>query len=323
MSPDDPIESLKPPESPSRFRRRDPPPLPPPTTTESTSTKQSGTTPRESSVRFNLPPEEDDEDDDEMFRSPNIITSTPNPGILRGMDLLDHQENSFDSAKSFISAYHTPSSPSRGINSRFKRDSPSKLLRTLSRATSLTPSERELSIYHSQYDTPLLKGKLDEEGDEEDEVSLDEADKTLNSIIESTEDASLRIRKVLEQSKQDRSVRQRQQSLSPESSRNEKDDSMDQAVPEMSVWGEKSFFKRMAKRAPGGWAFTPQPKLGRVIDIQEEQKEGEVQEVYCLHDCANGRMPKLIGNGGDFGVENGRMCLQKAITNPQISLHQT
>ena len=42
---------------------------------------------------------------------------------------------------------------------------------------------------------------------------------------------------------------------------------------EMSVWGEKSFFRRMARKAPGGWAFTPQPKFGRTVDFVEEAEE--------------------------------------------------
>ena len=47
------------------------------------------------------------------------------------------------------------------------------------------------------------------------------------------------------------------------------------AKAEMSVWGEKSFFRRMAGKAPGGWAFTPQPKLGRMVDVPEEEEDDE------------------------------------------------
>jgi hypothetical protein len=258
----DPVESLKPPESPPRFRRREH------CTTIDSTPGMGNSSQRETSVRFNLPNDEDDEIDtspkQNSERYPVMMTSTPNPSGIQ--QFLDHQADSFDSAKSFISAYQTPSSPSN----RFRRDSPSKLLRTLSRATSLPPSNKqEQSIFHSQYDISEITGSRRGESDEE-EVSLDEADKTLDSIIESTQDASIRIRKVLEQSRLNRSIRQ--QSLSPETTRGEEEDNKG-GQGEMSVWGEKSFFRRMAKRAPGGWAFTPQPKLGRVIDVHNEKEE--------------------------------------------------
>jgi len=38
----------------------------------------------------------------------------------------------------------------------------------------------------------------------------------------------------------------------------------------------------MAKKAPGGWAFTPQPKLGRIIDVHEEEIIEEHVEVYHI-----------------------------------------
>lgn len=211
---------------------------------------------------------------------------------MTGMErLLNHEADAFDSAKSYISTYHTPGTPSR-----FQRESPSKLLRTLSRATSTPidkPQSSGESVYHSQYDIlPVSKGLLGSEGHGEglvdEETSLDEADKTLNSIIESTEDASIRIRRILEQSKQDRSLRQ--QSLSPERNEEERQkhehdeeqkEEKQEKDSDLSVWGEKSFFRRMAKKAPGGWAFTPQPKfkLGRTIqDDQEEQHEDELRK---------------------------------------------
>jgi hypothetical protein len=74
------------------------------------------------------------------------------------------------------------------------------------------------------------------------------------------------------------------QSLSPDTSRGEdsreSEEGLDVGTPkaEMSVWGEKSFFRRMARKAPGGWAFTPQPKLGRIIDVPEEEEgDGDVE----------------------------------------------
>ena len=108
---------------------------------------------------------------------------------------------------------------------------------------------------------------------------MDEAEKTLDSIIESADEASVRIRKVLEQSRQERVLRQ---SLSPPDRRQERsvtiDDSREEVSPEMSVWGEKSFFRRMALRAPGGWAFTPQPKF-RTVDVPIEEDVENIDPV--------------------------------------------
>ena len=252
-------ESLKPPESPPRFRRREPS-----ASVDSTPTKSPGTT-RETSVRFTLPDEID-----------GILTSTPNPTASRTQQLLDQEARAYDSVKSFMSAYNTPSSPPRTATARFRRtqetpaaaqkDSPSKLLRTLSRATSSTPS-----LNQSSYKTPIHI-PIPEDADE-DEVSLDEADRTLNSILESTEDASLRIRRVLDESRLQRALRRGDSSIV----------SVESPPPrqvEMSVWGEKSFFRRMAKKAPGGWAFTPQPKL-RILDPQEDTETVNVKS-RCL-----------------------------------------
>jgi hypothetical protein len=131
--------------------------------------------------------------------------------------------------------------------------------------------------------TPALKGRTINDSIEESSAS--EAEKTLDSIIGSADEASVRIRRVLEQSRLDRSVRQ---SLSPPSSSRNMDDqtlesSVDEeggettgnAVRELSVWGEKSFFRRMARKAPGGWAFTPQPKLRAVTEVEEGNEEKE------------------------------------------------
>lgn len=222
------------------------------------------------------------------------MTSTPNPSTSRTQQLLDQEADAFGSAKSFLSAYQTPDSPSRGTPARFRRtpiqtparvDTPSKLLRTLSRATSTTPGiERhedkpynDISYYQSLA-TSALKPQSPPTEDSEDEVSIDEAEKTLDSIIESADEASQRVRRVLEHSRQERSMRQ---SLSPETSRGEDSresvDGVDVGTPkaEMSVWGEKSFFRRMARKAPGGWAFTPQPKLRRMVNAPEEEEQEE------------------------------------------------
>jgi hypothetical protein len=221
---------LKPPESPSRFRRKTP-------------TKQVD---REISVRFSLP----DDDSEDIFLSPvkPTLTSTPT------QQFLDEQADVFDSAKSLISSTLQSSS----TPSRFRRESPSKLLRTLSRATATPVVRSEESIYHSP--------RIESPPESDEEISLDEADETLNSIIESAQDASTRIRRVLEQSRQHRALRQ---SPSQSSELQETSAWSSPAQPEMSVWGEKSFFRRMAKKAPGGWAFTPQPKL-RSVDVQDK-----------------------------------------------------
>ena len=73
-----------------------------------------------------------------------------------------------------------------------------------------------------------------------------------------------------------RQERENRQSVSPGRSEDE-----DEQGREVSVWGEKSFFRRMARRAPGGWAFTPQPKY-RTSAIQEDApvKEEKVGNVY-------------------------------------------
>ena len=279
-------EGLKQPESPPRFRRRDVPAGN--QSADSTPTKSPGGTTRDSSVRFALP-----EDIDESLQFP--LTSTPNP-TSRTQQSLDQEANAYDSVKSFMSAYNTPSSPPRTAASRFRRtqqqtpavqvDSPSKLLRTLSRATTSTPSSIapfDQSSYNtpaSIFQTPGLS--IQEEEEEEEELSLDEADKTLDSILESTEDASSRIRRVLDQSRLQRAIRQ---GNSPASTQEVSIRSIESPPPrevEMSVWGEKSFFRRMAKKAPGGWAFTPQPKLGRIIDVHEEERTEEHVEVYKL-----------------------------------------
>ena len=197
-------EGLKQPESPPRFRRREVPPAGN-QSADSTPTKSpGGGTTGDSSVRFTLP----DDFVDESLHFP--LTSTPNP-TSRTQQLLDQEANAYDSVKSFMSAYNTPSSPPRTAASRFRRtqqqtpaiqmDSPSKLLRTLSRATSFTPSTiapLDQSSYNtpaSIFQTPGLS--IDEEDEYEEEISMDEADQTLDSILESTEDASSRIRRVL------------------------------------------------------------------------------------------------------------------------------
>jgi hypothetical protein len=280
-------EGLKQPESPPRFRRREAPAEN--QSADSTPTKSPGGTTRDSSVRFALP-----EDLDGSLQFP--LTSTPNP-TSRTQQLLDQEANAYDSVKSFMSAYNTPSSPPRTAASRFRRtqqqtpaiqmDSPSKLLRTLSRATSSTPSTIA-PLDQSSYNTPVSILQTpglsieEEEEEEEEELSMDEADKTLDSILESTEDASSRIRRVLDQSRRQRAIRQ---GNSPASTQEVSIRSIESPPPrevEMSVWGEKSFFQRMAKKAPGGWAFTPQPKFGRILHVHEEEKTVEHVEVYHL-----------------------------------------
>ena len=280
----DDSEGLTRPGSPQRFRRRDH------SSVESTPTKNTSSNTKEhSNVRFELP--EDDEDDSHILPPNSPIhptqptTSTPNPATTapsRTQQRLDEEADSFDSAKSLISAYQTPLSPSRGTPNRFRRniiqtpapirnaETPSKLLRTLSRATSVTPGpplDSHLSVFH----TPFPERT-------EDDGSLDEAEKTLDSIIESADDASQRIRKVLEESRQQRVMRQ---SLSPSQDTpgdrmrmSEDTEDREEEPVEMSIWGEKSFFRRMASRAPGGWAFTPQPKFRTVdVDVNEEDVE--------------------------------------------------
>ena len=95
------------------------------------------------------------------------------------------------------------------------------------------------------------------------------------------------------------------QSLSPSQDTSDdrtrlSEDTEDREEPvEMSVWGEKSFFRRMASRAPGGWAFTPQPKFRTVdVDVNDEDVENVDPGKVCrLNNLVNverwGR--KLVG----------------------------
>lgn len=302
-------ELLKP-QSPARFRRR---------TTSAEDTKNGG---REISVRFELPesPPQLGNESSDLFLSPEKLdihsyplTSTPNPSKFNPPQQehqsttsqstrsrqLDEEADAFDSAKSFLSTYQTPNSPSHGVGTpRFQRrqDSPSKLLRTLSRATttpssSLPSQQGQESFYHdaSQYSsmpTPTLKGRRPANEEESgDEISVDEAERTLDEIISSADEAGRRVRRVLEQSRLERLERH---SLSPPRSRQTTAESegLDVTVEEdeeeekkeMSVWGEKSFFRRMARKAPGGWAFTPQPKLGRTVDVRQEEGSRDKNE---------------------------------------------
>ena len=266
---------LKPPESPPRFRRQ----ATASESTDSTPTKSPPTT-RESNVRFSLP---DDTDASLLRETPLPLTSTPK-STSRTQQVLDQEAGAYDSVKSFMSAYHTPSSPPRTAATRFRRaqqtpaaqkDSPSKLLRTLSRATSSTPSTIP-PLDQSNYKSPTSMFQTPGASVEEEEMSLDEADKTLDSILESTQEASSRIRRVLDQSRLHRSIRQGRSTGSTQEVSVPTVESPPHKEVEMSVWGERSFFRRMAKKAPGGWAFTPQPKLGRVIDISEQQMEEHV-----------------------------------------------
>lgn len=260
---------LKPPESPPRFRRRDH------SSVESTPTKN--TTRDPNSVHFELPEDSSDLLPSNLADPSQPITSTPNPS--KTQQLLDEEADAFDSAKELISAYQTPLSPPRGTPTRFRRgllqtpapgrETPSKLLRTLSRATSVTPAPSDTSIFQ----TPFPERH-------EEEVSLDEAEKTLDSIIESADEASVRIRKVLEQSREERALRlslspppQQEKSVTIDETRNEMQD--------VTVWGEKSFFRRMAMKAPGGWAFTPQPKF-RKVDVTEQEDVENIDPVKVI-----------------------------------------
>ena len=262
------VPAPKPPESPSRFRRR---------TTTNASTSKSGV--REISVRFDLPAESD-EDDNILPLSKTgktgysyPLTSTPKVPGSSVQQFIDTEADSFDSAKSFISAYNTLSSPKAASTpTRFRRESPSKLLRTLARATSATPP----SIAHStdsfledDFQTPAPGGRSSGRFEqEEEEGSIDEADRTLDSIITSTENARRRVRRIMNESRQAGEGTL----LSPETTGEESVLDVDTVVPEVSVWNEKSLFRRMARNVPGGWAFTPQPKFGRTI---QTDKEGE------------------------------------------------
>jgi hypothetical protein len=152
-------------------------------------------------------------------------------------------------------------------------DTPSKLLRTLSRATSTTPAPQETSVYNVP--APALRIPAEDDDDSEDEVSVDEAERTLNLIIESADEAQQRVRRILDQSLEDPSIEATSIGDTTDQTRDE--------APEISVWGEQSFFRRMARKAPGGWAFTPQPKLGR--ETMESQGiptpvDAEIVKVY-------------------------------------------
>lgn len=253
-----------PPESPSRFRRR--------TTTNDSAAGKSAH--REISVRFDLPPESDDEAHISPVTRDRItgthsypLTSTPK--VAGVQQLLDAEADSFDSAKSFISAYNTPSSP-KATPGRFRRESPSKLLRTLSRATSVTPASIARSADSiDEFQTPAPIGRSSNPLDEEDEEEIDEAEQTLDLIIASTEDARRRAQRIINESSRE-GTEEVSVDMSEEVER----------VPEVSVWSEKSFFRRMAKKVPGGWAFTPQPKFRRTIEMAEEDedKDEEIQD---------------------------------------------
>ena len=114
--------------------------------------------------------------------------------------------------------------------------------------------------------------------EEEEEESIDEADRTLDSIITSTEDARKRLRRIMNESRQE----SEESLLSPETSREENVVEADRVVPDVSVWSEKSFFRRMARKAPGGWAFTPQPKFGRPIQMDEGENDGGENQIRDL-----------------------------------------
>jgi uncharacterized protein (UPF0254 family) len=224
-------------------------------------------------VRFDLPPESDDEAHISPVTRDRItgthsypLTSTPK--VAGVQQLLDAEADSFDSAKSFISAYNTPSSP-KATPGRFRRESPSKLLRTLSRATSVTPASIAQSTDSiDDFQTPARIGRSSNPLDEEDEEEIDEAEQTLDLIIASTEDARRRAQRIIKSSRED--TEEVLVEMSEEVER----------VPEVSVWSEKSFFRRIAKKVPGGWAFTPQPKFGRTIEMAEEDedKDEEIQD---------------------------------------------
>ena len=348
--------------SPARFRRRT-------TSSEDTLNKnpESKLPGREISVRFEIPESPPGNESSDLFLSPEKLdiqsyppTSTPNPPKQppqqtstphpsRIQQQLDEEADAFDSTKSFLSAYQTPHSPSRvvgGGTPRFRRqESPSKLLRTLSRATA-TPNlpMHDESFYHdaSQYaamPTPALKGRKPVDQQESDEdVSFDEAERTLDEIISTADEAGRRIRRVLEQSRLERVDRQ---SLSPPDTRTlrSRENSAGSATAEvtvgdgeedgeankadMSVWGEKSFFRRMARKAPGGWAFTPQPKLGRTLDLVEDRPAETMgnkgnAKVLCLDDFVNRRYLPRKHIGGSFGEEDGKKCLNQRILHHQI-----
>jgi hypothetical protein len=249
-SPTEDLSSIRPPESPPRFRRKD----------RSLSPDSPPNIPnvRETSVRFQL--DQDDEDIDE-----SRARNTPSPSRSRTQQLIEEEADSYDSAQSIISAYRTPGSPTRGTPLRFRRyqtpaptsESPSKLLRTLSRVTS-TPLQSTSESFHTplQHGLTVSSDPSDMVSDEE-EVSLDEAEKTLDSILESVEDSSARIQRVLEKSNRTEHTFEETPVGEQNVSRNSKG--------EMSVWREQSFFRRMARKAPGGWAFTPQPKLRSAV----------------------------------------------------------
>ena len=126
---------------------------------------------------------------------------------------------------------------------------------------------------------------------------MDEADRTLDSILESTEEASARIRRVLDQSRLERSIRK---DTSPNPAKDLSGRSSIEGSPkkeiEMSVWGEESFFRRIAKKAPGGWAFTPQPKLGRIIHIATEPTDQPIEvKTFKLRLRLGQRRRQMVG----------------------------
>jgi hypothetical protein len=196
------------------------------------------------------------------------LTSTPK--VAGGVQqLLDAEADSFDSAKSFISAYNTPSSP-KPMPGRFRRESPSKLLRTLSRATSVTPTSVARSTDSiDDFQTPAPIGRTAEPFEEEEEI--DEAEETLDLIIASTEDARRRAQRIINESSLE----------GTEEGSVETNEEME-PVPEVSIWSEKNFFRRMARKAPGGWAFTPQPKFGRTIEMEKNEEEKDEDQIQDL-----------------------------------------
>ena len=71
-------------------------------------------------------------------------------------------------------------------------------------------------------------------------------------------------------------------SLSPETSTEESVVKADTVIPEVSMWNEKSFFRRMARKVPGGWAFTPQPKFGRTIQADKDGENDGANQIQDL-----------------------------------------
>jgi hypothetical protein len=193
--------------------------------------------------------------------------------------------------------------------------------------------------------TPALKGRKplnreEESDDDEEVVSIDEAERTLDEIISSADDAGSRIRRVLEQSRLERLERS---SLSPPDTRTIRsretsadsaggditvEDGEDRIKAEISVWGEKSFFRRMARKAPGGWAFTPQPKFGRTVDLIEEEEEERPKDIIdnkeivkvklCKGNWVNGRYLGRKHTGGSSGEDDGKEQSNRRMSHLQI-----